>query len=163
MLLFTIVCGPVLLKLVMHSTLDLQIGYCSDLVWVSSIVLSLIKCQSWKSTYKPQASAIFQRTYSLQGRIIKLSHWPFLFEAPHFTSSTCSSERVGQEPHWSQSRRWLYLVQSPLAQNVLRSMGDSSSPLCPCLSTSHNTRPFIMGLNVNTECKGTIRVNNQQS
>lgn len=76
------------------SNLDLQIDYSSNLFCASSIVLSSIKCHSWRSIFhdswvcvkrqnhKPVLS--FRETIHFKWRIITLSHWLFLYEPPHF-------------------------------------------------------------------------------
>lgn len=104
------------------SNLDLQIDYSSNLFCASSIVLSSIKCHSWRSIFqdswvcvkrqnhKPVLS--FRENIHFKWRIITLSHWLFLYEPPQFYSWTWSCERAGQEPHWSQSHRWLILFKA---------------------------------------------------
>lgn len=146
------------------SNLDMQIDHSSDLFWASSIILSLIKVLQLKK-HIPWLMSVRKKPYrfyllerkkpkTLQ---VQNNYTLSLFSASFhiFISWIQSFLGAGQEPHWSQSHRWLCFVQSPLAQSVPRSMGDLSSLQCLCLATSHNTLPqwLIMCLNGNTECK----------
>lgn len=74
------------IHLSMLSRLGMQNDHSSDLFWASSITLSLITWNSWRSlcvNHKPVLSFSEKYNYS-KCRIITLCHWLFLCEFPHF-------------------------------------------------------------------------------